>query len=537
MFDRLNKISADSFVTIIILVIAVMFCSCSPNRHLSKDGYLLSKNKITIDNKSISKGDIVNYIQQDPNHKFLGVKSGMYIYSMSRPVDDTACNFFEKYIFRAIGDKPVEINSDLTDLSCKNIKTYLNTHGCFNSEVTSFTSPVRRWYAPWSYYKRRRTVNYNVHIPQRAVIDTFILQTEDPHLYNTVKSLLNAREDNIKKGDWYNEDVMVAIRSGVSSGMLTKGYYAFAPKYISFNVDTTQGIDKTKVIMVVKNPVAEDTDSNVSAVHKPYRISKIYLHPNYISPTSPDYIPDKDTVLTYHKQQRGFALTPLYIMRNTSKPIIKEKTIMRSILMQNNNMFSPEISENTYSSLFQLRNFKYIDITYEDITKGIKDTNDLACYIKLTRNKPVALSSSFELNYSASNEIINNNSTSSNFGMAGNLSYTDKNLLHGAEIFTANLKLAAEINSNIFRSDNESSGWDIFNAFEAGVDFGIELPRFLAPFSTNFYSMRFHPHTIYRNAPIIHALFLISTTVIRGIRRRKSISASFRWKSISSIWI
>ncbi|MBR1774010.1 MAG: BamA/TamA family outer membrane protein [Bacteroidales bacterium] len=475
-----------------LILIILIFASCSPNRHLSKDGYLLSKNKININNKTIAKGDIGNYIQQDPNHKFLGVKAGMYIYSASRPGDDSICNFFEKFVLRTLGDKPIEINNDQTELSCRNIKTYLKTHGCFDANITTSYSEVKKWYAPWKTYKRRRQINYNIDVPSRAVIDTFIVQVEDPKIERTVKSML--KDNPVQKGQWYNEDLLVSLRSDVSLGMQSKGYYTFAPKYIAYNIDTTEGIDKTKIIMVIKNPEKNASDSNDVARHKPYKISKIYLHSNYISPQSPDYIPDIDTVLFYHKQQRGYKPTPLYFITNTEKPIIKERTIMRSILMQNKNLFSPEASQNTYSSLFQLKNFKYIDISYENITKGVQDTNELACYIRLTRNKPISLASSFELNYSASNEPINNN-TSSNFGMAGNLSYTDKNLLHGAEIFTTNLKLAAEINSNIFKKDNERSGWDIFNAFEAGLDFGIELPRFLAPFSTSFYSMKFHPHT------------------------------------------
>ncbi len=475
-----------------ILLIALIFASCSPNKHLSKNGYLLSRNKVSIDNKTISKGNISKYIQQDPNNKFLGFKAGMYIYSLSRPGEDSTCNFFERYVFRTIGNKPVEYDEQLTETSIKNIKTYLKSQGCFDAKVTSSLSPVKRPYAPWTYYKRRRQVNYDIYIPSRAVIDTFIVQTEDPKLLSTITKL--TKDDAVKRGEWYNEDKLVTIRENVATKMLSEGYYTFNENYIVFNIDTSNGVDKTKIIMLVKNPVGETKDSVSITRHKPYKVTRIYVYPNYISPLSHEYISNTDTTLTYHKQQKGYKPTPLNIIKNTEKPIIKDRTIMRSILMQNNNLYSPEASQSTYHALSNLRNFKYIDISYEDITKKEQDTNDLACYIRLTRSKPISLSSSFELNYSASNEPINNTS-SSNFGMAGNLSYYDKNLFHGAEIFSANLKLATEINSNIFKKENTATGWELFNAFEAGVNFGIEFPRFLAPFSTVFYSMKFHPHT------------------------------------------
>lgn len=491
----INYITKNLKNCFLFVMCGILFASCSPNKHLSKNGYLLSKNTININNTTISKGDIVNYIQQDPNHKFLGFKAEMYIYSLSSPGEDSLCNFFEKYFFRAIGDKPIEIDDEQTEMSIRNIKMYLKNHGCFNTNITTELSPVRRPYAPWSYYKRRRKVNYNIDIYSRAVIDTFIVQVEDPKLSNTINSLL--KDNTIKRSEWYNEDKLSELRTDITQKMLSRGYYAFNEKYIAFNVDTTEGIEKTKIVMLVKNPSSNLSDSLQIARHKPYKITKIYLHPNYISPQSPDYVPNIDTVLFYHKQQKGYKPTPLYFINNTTTPIIKEKTIMRSILMQNKNLYSPEASQNTYSSLSQLRNFKYIDISYQDVTKVDKDTNELICFINLTRSKPINLTSSFELNYSASDEPINN-ASSSNFGMAGNLSYIDKNLLHGAEIFSANLKLAAEINSNILKEGNKLSGWDLFNAFEAGVDFGIELPRFLAPFSTSFYSMKFHPHTSIR---------------------------------------
>lgn len=479
--------------TFYLVLIVLIFSACSPTKHLSKNGYLLSKNTITINNKTISKGNLVNYIQQDPNHKFLGIKAGMYIYSLSRPGDDSVCNFFERNILRSVGDKPVEIDNDLIDVSCQNIKTYLKTHGCFDAKITTEQKKVHKPYAPWSYYKRRRIVEYNINAPIRAVIDTFILQTEDKALYPVISEII--QDNPIKKGVWYDEDQMVSLRSTVASKMEEKGYYAFSSKYISFTVDTTEGVDKTKIVMFVANPSSSSNDTMQNNRHKPYKVSKIYLYPNYISPNSSDYLPPLDTVLYYHKQQKGYALTPLYFINNTKKPFIKERAIMRCILMQNNNLYSPEASANTYSSLYQLKNYKYIDISYEDITNGVKDTNDLACYIRLTRNKPISLSSSFELNYSASNAPTPTSNSSSNFGMQGALSYSDKNLLRGAEIFTADLILATEINSGIFSEYNTNTGWDIFNAFEAGINFGIELPRFLAPFSTSFYSMKFHPHT------------------------------------------
>lgn len=470
----------------------LVLCSCSPGKHISKGSYLLSKNKIDIrgNNYNIKTGDLVNYVQQDPNHKILYMKVGMYIYSASRPIDDSACNFFEKYICRSIGEKPVELSERHVSTSCKNIKTYLKSNGCFSATVQDSLSRVRRWYAPWTFYKKRRVENYIVEIPYRAKIDTFYLSTEAPKLYEVVNPLI--KKDLIKKGDWYNEQTLSQIRNDVTAGMQDKGYYAFNTSHISFEVDTAEGYEKTKIRMYIKNPM---DNNNIATVHKPYRISKVFIQPNYIPITSSDYLPPIDTVLTYHKSLKTGGLTPLFFINNTKEPIIKRKTLQRCILMRGNRMYSPKVSKNTYSALFQLKNFKYVDMYYEPIGPFDADTLNLASHIRLTMIKPISLSSSFEINYSANNNNNLNYGNSSNFGAAGNLSFTHRNLFRGAEIFTTNLKLAAEINSKVFSGESDARGWKIFNAFEAGLDFGLELPRFLAPFSTKFYSMRFHPHT------------------------------------------
>ena len=109
-------------------------------------------------------------------------------------------------------------------------------------------------------------------------------------------------------------------------------------------------------------------------------------------------------------------------------------------------------------------------------------------------SQPIKLTTSFEMNFSATNNSINLQQSSS-LGSEINIGFSHSNLLKGAEILSANIKTAAEVRSDIFSSSKGENLWNWFNAFELGFDVGIELPRFLAPFSTRLYSMRFRPHT------------------------------------------
>ena len=95
---------------IIFVVILVLACSCSPLKHISEDGYLLSKNKVECDSKLINTSDLNNLIKQDPNGTFLGVKWSMYFYSLSGRGADSTVNYISRSVFRRLGSKPVELN-------------------------------------------------------------------------------------------------------------------------------------------------------------------------------------------------------------------------------------------------------------------------------------------------------------------------------------------------------------------------------------------------------------------------------------------
>ena len=78
---------------IYLLLIIAIFSSCAPSKFIKEDGYLLSNNKIVCDSKLIEKSDLKNFIKQDPNGRFLGIKWGMYFYSLSEVGDNDSVNF------------------------------------------------------------------------------------------------------------------------------------------------------------------------------------------------------------------------------------------------------------------------------------------------------------------------------------------------------------------------------------------------------------------------------------------------------------
>ncbi len=476
---------------IIFVVILVLACSCSPLKHISEDGYLLSKNKVECDSKLINTSDLNNLIKQDPNGTFLGVKWSMYFYSLSGRGADSTVNYISRNVFRRLGSKPVELNPALVKRSVSDMKTFLQSKGVFSPEIKDTLVSVKKFFAPWSEYKQRRKVIYKVSIPCRYKVNEFTISTEDSVLRQKIEEI--AAQNPITSGSYYDEDKLGDLRSSISSSLREQGYFAFNEKYITFVIDTALNNNLLNVELRVALPYAKQGDSLVEMKHKPYKIRKIYVYPDYYPETSANYTPPTDTLTFFHKPHKNVKLSRFEFILSQHNSI-KPKPIMRSILLQNGDLFSPSMAKITRSALSQLQNFKYIDISFTPDNSSLSDTLPLDCLIRLSMSKPIKLSASFEMNFSAVNNSIALQQSSS-LGSEFNIGFSHNNLLKGAEIFSTNIKTAAEVRSDIFSSDKQGSLWNWFNAFELGFDIGIELPRFLAPFSTRLYSMRFRPHT------------------------------------------
>ncbi|MPL66603.1 hypothetical protein SDC9_12290 [bioreactor metagenome] len=479
----------------IFFLSVILITACSPYKHISKDGYLLSKNKVLVDSKTLPKSDFVNLVRQDPNSTFLGVKLGMYFYSISPSGEDSIVNFFHRNIFRRLGQKPVEFNKDMTYSSSQEMKDYLRIKGCFDGKVVDSVI----------YKKRKAEVFYHVNIGKRYKIDTFFVSAEDSTILPSVLDIMS--NTTIKKGIYYDETIFSDERDRLTLELRKQGYFDFSSEYILFNVDTANNNYSAKVNLFISSKrksltIEEDTlniaNDDSFSLFKKYKMRNIYIYSDYSTELLNTDLSKLDTSIIYHRQKDKFGLNKYIVIAPTPKKM-NIKPILRSVMFQRDSLFSPVYAERTYNALNQLRNFKFIDISYipsvldNNLTE--LDTSLLDCVIRLSLVKPVQISTSLEANFSAvNNSLLETNS--SNLGMEFNVGLSHKNTFKNAEIFSSNAKAAFEMRSDIFSNKVDTiSRWSLVNALEAGIDFGIEFPRFLIPFGTKFYSMQFLPHT------------------------------------------
>ena len=116
---------------IILIIISTLLCSCSINRHLEGNAYILKKNTVTLDNSTnkninITKKEINDIIKQKPNKRITGlIPFHLWIYTLSNP---TKNNWINNYL-RKIGEAPVVLDEKLTQKSSLQIKSYFENNG------------------------------------------------------------------------------------------------------------------------------------------------------------------------------------------------------------------------------------------------------------------------------------------------------------------------------------------------------------------------------------------------------------------------
>ena len=107
------KKSAHPYIYTLILALCT---SCSVNKFIPENQYLLDEVKIVSDTKEVKPSLFNSYLRQNPNAKWFNmVKIPMYIYGASGTDSTKRVNRF----FRKIGDAPVIYNADVAMKSKK----------------------------------------------------------------------------------------------------------------------------------------------------------------------------------------------------------------------------------------------------------------------------------------------------------------------------------------------------------------------------------------------------------------------------------
>lgn len=418
---------------------------------------ILKDNMIEIDNPKVSftKSDISPYIIQSENPKFLGFMPLTWLYYKTEKNKDSKVI---KWINKTIGEKPVYLNNEMTENSVKQINGYLNNIGYFNSKVTTEVNNRRGI----------GNVTYTIHPSKPYIIDSISYTISDTAISKHIDRI--KKNLPVQKGDIYNAFELDNERDMITEFLKNRGYYFFTKDYIFMEVDTNLLFRKANINIRIDNvtdPITQEEED-----HKKYYINNIYIYPkgNLLNNNI-------DTVSYTYSLGKNNAFRTLNFVYSEN-PKIRFKTFDNIIQIHQDEPYNLRQVNQTYKALNNLKIYNMNNIDFEPVNND--SLNLLDCNIVLNRAK---------LNYY--NIQLEGTNSSGDLGILGSITYRNKNIFRGSEIF--NISMRAGTQAQSFRDIDGSAG--LFNTKEFGIEASLLFPKFLSPIQLKNFAKEYQPKT------------------------------------------
>ena len=228
--------------------------------------------------------------------------------------------------------------------------------------------------------------------------------------FEDADSIARTERCKVHTGDQFSTQVLDEERERISTAMRNRGYFYFEKTMLEFTAD--------------------------SSLHSHEVDVKIHLAP---------YVEHLDSVAQKH-------LHTQYTIRNIEyhmdKPFLRRGTLKRTCRFKSGERYADWKVERTYARMNALPPVKYVDIAFTPVNDTLLD-----CDITVSKGKQHSVSVEAEGTYSAGD-----------WGVAGGVNYSNKNIFHGAEILMIGGRGSYE-----WRTDGG-------RAVEAKADVGLLFP-------------------------------------------------------------
>lgn len=471
-------------------VVSLFAASCSRPPYMTSNQYLLMENKIAFEKQKYKlqeDQDNIYYelepiLNQKPNLIVLGTRPRLFFYRAFYHADSTKP--VRRWLRNKLGEKPAILDSALCVKTTNSMRYFLNHKGYYNAK-TSFEIRYRR---------HKAFVTYRVQPNERLLIDTIAYESADSALLQ----ILNKERKNsyITKGDPVDRTLLEKERARLTIAIRNHGYEKFTWNYIALEADTvnarkytpdsTHNLFKSKEQGEPRAAVYINIlpFSDTSATHPKYTINQVFVIPEDVTlkphqtrfikrDTAFIVLDKKGDVMVYASDSLvpDSARVVQYILRRKgSKPIMRNKLLAQAIPIYSDTTYNYDKTRETVRQLTELDVFKFPHVEF---TPSPTNPNALDCWIRMKSAKKQVLNTDVEVNtYNA------------NLGSALNVSYRNRNIFRGAEVFSLSTQLGGVLR---LRPDStqtlSNSSW--LNRFVYLLDINSEaslyIPRFVAP--------------------------------------------------------
>lgn len=407
-----------------------MTASCSVSKFIPEGEYLLDDVKVVSDDKAVKPSDISGYNRQNPNSSWFSlVKVPMHIYSLSGT--DTT-RWINRFI-QKLGDKPVIFDEEAAERSREDMQSALHNMGYMQADVR-LRKETR---------KKKLRLKYLVHPGPAYRISHWDYDIQDDSVR---RYMAGYASQLMHEGMRFDVNTLDQERQQMTNHLQDQGFYRFNKEYVTCTADTVRG---THLVDLTFHIAPYDATSHTT--HARYRIGEV----NVVTDFDMTRAMRQDFARFDSLHYKG--LNIFY----RERPFLKPEVLSQNIAITPDSFYSDSRLQHTRSSLGRLHAIKYTDIRFQE---DAADSTRLDCHVLLSRNKVNSFSAELEGTNSAGD-----------LGAAASLSYQNRNLFNGSELFTFKVRGAYEAVTGLQGYSNE-------NYVEYGVEASINFPRFLFPF-------------------------------------------------------
>lgn len=469
------------YVMLVAMVMTIV--SCSVTRDLPEGTYLLSSVRFEEDKSvprdrriTVDKDGLDTYVRQSPNKKIFGLDFYVWVYEHANPEKHDWWNNFK----RKIGEEPVLLDSALTVKSVQNLETYLQTRGYFSSDVECKVDTIAK--------RRRVKMTYKIEQGLPTRIDSLSYDFRDSSLRSVI--LADTAASLLNRGDILDISRLDDERNRIAAWLNNRGYFDFTANNISYDVDTTErGLDAA-VTMIVRPTLVgyNERGGQIYENNAVYRLRNINIYPTYdpMLRSTSGFKADAVIDTTYYN-----GLTIIRDLNTT--PQLRNAVLRRTVPLYPNYIYNASQISRTNKELMSMGFFSNSKVAFDRVNHGdsyltfigeeaeknmLVDSREryLDCNIYVTP----ALKQSMKVEVEAS-------TTSTFYGLAATLGYSNTNAFRGAEAFDISARFGFEF---MYARDVEKR-----SAQELGLTLGLSFPRFLSPFWNKPGMKISHPRT------------------------------------------
>ena len=313
---------------------------------------------------------------------------------------------------RALGEPPVIFDTLKAESSRSDLRQQLRNEGFLQAEVSY---EARR-------HGRKTDVIYWLQPGLPYFVSDVSYQIDDPQIAQVLKG--DSARSLLHEGMRFDASMLDTERKRITALLTDSGYYRFHKEFITYQADSVPGS----------------------------QLIRLKLH-----------------VGLFHQNNRPDTLHSRYFMRNISyasgDPADGRLHLRHSVLeecthLASHQPYSASGLKNTYNHFGRLQAVKYTNIALSPVP----ETTLLDCSIQLLNHKPSTLSFQPE-----------GTNTAGDLGAAASLTYQNRNLFRGSEVFSLELRGAYEAIKGL-------EGYANQDFTEYSLEARLQFPRFVVPF-------------------------------------------------------